>query len=99
MKLYRIQSKETKKFWVGIRWYDKKDIWSDGGAFFRNVEPIERWLMYLAGSVVCRETIGSERCTFIVKSGYRRRLKKYRVVITDVDIKGHKRINAEDFVR
>lgn len=99
MKLYRIQHKETKQFWVGTRWYDKKDIWSDSGAFFRNVEPVERWLMYLAGSVVCRKTVGSERCTFVVKTGYKRRLKKFQVVVTDVTVNSSKKIKAEDFVR
>lgn len=99
VKLYRIQDKETKQFWVGTRSYDGKDIWSDKGAFFHNVEPIERWLMYLAGAAIKRETMQSERCVFVIKSGYQKRLQKYRVVVTDVTVKGHKRIEAKNFVR
>ncbi len=101
MKLYRIQDKETKQFWGGVRWYDQKHIWSDKGSFYHNVEPIQRWLMFLAGAVVNRD-VGpkAERVvwTYIVKAGYKRRLKRYRVVITDVTVNGSKKIEASEFV-
>ena len=99
MKLYRIQDKETKQFWGGVRWYDQKHIWGDKGSFYHNVEPIERWLMFLAGAVINKK--GGERIvyTYIIKSGYKRRLKKYRVVVTDVTVNGSKRIEASEFVK
>jgi hypothetical protein len=99
MLLYRIQDKETRKFWGGVRWYDQKNIWSDKGAFFHNVEPIERWLMYLAGAAIIKK--GGERITYVYVTprGYKRRLQKYRVVVADVTVKGSKKINAEDFIK
>lgn len=99
MKLYRIQDKETKKFWGGVRWYDQKHIWSDKGSFYHNVEPIERWLMFLAGAVITKQ--GGERINYIyvIKAGYKRRLKNYRVVVTDVMVNGSKKFEAEEFVK
>lgn len=55
--------------------------------------------MFLAGAVINKK--GGERIvwTYIIKSGYKRRLRRYQVVITDVNINGSKKIEASELIQ
>lgn len=55
MLLYRLQNKQTKKFFAGIRWYDGKITWTTTGAFYRTPDSIHKFLDYLTGEYVQRE--------------------------------------------
>ena|ERR1700722_7823783 len=58
MLLYRLQDKQTKRFFCGIRWYDGKIVWSDSGQFFKRPDTIRHHLTYLIGEYVAREKDG-----------------------------------------
>lgn len=55
MLLYRIQHKQTKKFFAVIRWWDGRISWTETGAFYRQVDTIQKHLEYLMGEYVQRE--------------------------------------------
>lgn len=63
MLLYRLQHKQTKKFFCNIRWFDGRITWNDAGAFFRRPDSIRKHLEYLCSEYVAREKAKFPRYT------------------------------------
>ena len=101
MILYRIQHRQTKKFFGGIKWYDTGEIWSKLGTFFRSIDSVIDHLNNLCR--VERQRMPNRGKGYRVREALydKKRVKKlklYRVVINDVTIMGEKRIAAEKFI-
>lgn len=99
MKLYRIKKSKTPEYFLGWRGYDSEQMWSRDGAFFKLPQTIETHLYLLASKSVMH----GERRTFqnpLTGIGYdRRKIKNYKVVITEVLQSGSKTMVAEKFLK
>jgi hypothetical protein len=104
MKLYRIQRKDNKQFFVGWshayiatknREYKPSVAkWADCGAFYRKLETIEMHLKWLCSDEKwngSRRTLGFKRVTPKFDDTL---LKLFNIVIDDVKVMGTEKISA-----
>ncbi len=98
MKLYRIKKAKTPEYFYGWRSYDGKELWSKDGAFYRRTETIEHHLYLL-----CSKELIVEQRTFqnaLTGIGFsRRKMKRYKIVITEVSQSGSRTLTAENFLK
>lgn len=102
MKLYRIKKADTPEFFYGWSPFYKKNItpmFSKDGAFFKRPETIEQHLYLLASKypIRCEQRTFQNNLTGV---GFdRRKMKKYKVVITEVSQSGTQTMSAENFLK
>jgi hypothetical protein len=101
MKLYRIKKAKTPEYLVAFQgWRDSPVIyWNKDGAFFKRPETIEQHLYLLAS----KDIRSLERRTFQTRwtgIGFdRRKLKNFKVVVTEVSQSRTQTMTAEKFLR
>lgn len=97
MKLYRIKKAKTPEFFYGYG-YDGKQLWSKDGAFYRRPLTIEHHLYLL-----CSKELIVEQRTYqnaLTGIGFsRRKMKNYKVIITEVSQSGTQIMSAEKFLK
>jgi hypothetical protein len=101
MKLYRIKKAKTAEYLVAFQgWRDSPIIyWNKDGAFFKRPETIEQHLYLLAS----KDIRCLERRTFQTRwtgIGFdRKKLRNYKVIITEVSQSGTRTLTAENFLK
>jgi hypothetical protein len=98
MLLYRIQRKSDKQFFAGFRWAQHEQYWNDSGAFYRTPDTIRMHLLDLAGARINRSSMHGRGFSYEITAEKLKNLEQYRVIISDVSIKGTKRLEAFNFV-
>lgn len=104
MKLYRIRRKDNGQCFLSWRPYSTEPYWTDTGAFFKKIDTVAKHLELLASDWF--RHIGSlgfpsdlKRARLTIKRTYRKRLKLYEVVVSNVTVRGEEIIAAEDIVK